>query len=561
LLVIYSVIFLFIQFTQQDRSSSEIIPQNKVLSNAEQTEKIAQILGERDSITGKYDALFYRGINCIFLGYACGDGITDSPSGIFGSGMKLLAFPFANPVASGVEYVKDSLASVGLAPKAEAAEGLGFASLSGYINIWKAFRNLSFLVFTIIIIAIGFMIMFRFNAGQAEIKIETALPRIVIAMILITFSFALAGFFVDLMYASIALSIGIFKGAGFQNLTSSWTGYNNSNFLHFAESGFIDILPFGGRLLGSSFIVGNDLWNMLPGVISSILSPVISLFAIGATSQALFPGEKFIDSFKNLILLGNGIGGAAGLLYVPAFISFFILIVNYLPGIILGIIIGLTLLIFMVRMLFVFLSAYVKVLLFTIFSPVILLFSAIPGNGSASWWIKTLLAELSVFPTFVVITMTSAAILEVNKGFNWGSVDEWIWHAQSTKGAFNLPFIAAGFRPESFNNIVSLGILLMAPDFIKMIKSMFGVEEKLNFSPGLFFGSLGVMTGLLGSANSLGTSIMGQQGFEDLRKHVMDNTKTKITTIGSGIKDKVKKLHDKRTGTTTPPSGSIATTS
>jgi hypothetical protein len=102
----------------------------------------------------------------------------------------------------------------------------------------------------------------------------------------------------------------------------------------------------------------------------------------------------------------------------------------------------------------------------------------------------------------------------------------------------------------------------MAPDFIKMIKSMFGVEEKLNFSPGLFFGSLGVMTGLLGSANSLGTSIMGQKGFEDLRGDVMKNTKTRISNIGSGIKDKVGIWNNesikKRTRGTTPPLSATA---
>jgi hypothetical protein len=165
-----------------------------------------------------------------------------------------------------------------------------------------------------------------------------------------------------------------------------------------------------------------------------------------------------------------------------------------------------------------------------------------------------MLAELSVFPTFVVITMTSATILQANLGATLGYVDEWIWHAQGTKGAFNLPFIAAGFRPESFNNIVSLGLLLGAPEFIKIVKGLFGAEDKgFNFSPGLFFGSLGVMGGMMGAANSIGTSIMGQGGFEKFREKTFKSGKDLISATGSVAKERFSKrleYHKNKTGQT-----------
>lgn len=541
--VVYAVIFLFIHFSQRDKEVTQNqIPQQ--LSVAQRTEIIAQSIESRDTELAKYDGLFFRGLHCVFLGLSCSlNNISEAPGGLIGRGSQLLTFAFANPIASGVEYISSSLASSGMIAQARAAEGIGFSSLSGYQEIWKAFRDLSFLIITLIIIAIGFMIMFRTSTGQAEVNIENSLPRIVFALILITFSFAFAGFFIDLMYAIIAISIGVFNASGLKNLTGGFM--TEQDFLHFAESGFLDIIPLGGRLIGSSFIVGNDIWNLLPGVITSIVSPVITLIGIYWVSGALTPATGMIDGFKNLIIFAAGIGNLPSLISGGIFIALLVLFINYLPGLILGLIIGLTLLIFMIKMLFIFLSSYIKILLFTLFSPFILLFSAIPGNSSASWWVKNMLAELSVFPTFVVITMTSATILQANLGATLGYVDEWIWHAQGTKGAFNLPFIAAGFRPESFNNIVSLGLLLMAPEFIKIVKGLFGAEDKgINFSPGLFFGSLGVMGGMMGAANSIGTSIMGQGGFEKFREKTFKSGKDLISATGSVAKDRFTKRVD-----------------
>lgn len=538
--VVYAVIFLFIHFSQRDKEVTQNqIPQQ--LSVAQRTEIIAQSIESRDTELAKYDGLFFRGLHCVFLGLSCSlNNISEAPGGLIGRGSQLLTFAFANPIASGVEYISSSLASSGMIAQARAAEGIGFSSLSGYQEIWKAFRNLSFLIITLIIIAIGFMIMFRTSTGQAEVNIENSLPRLVFALILITFSFAFAGFFIDLMYAIIAISIGVFNASGLKNLTGGFIGEHD--FLHFAESGFLDIIPLGGRLIGSSFIVGNDIWNLLPGVITSIVSPIITFLGIALTAQAIVPGKNLLDSFHNLAVLGTGFGALPNLIYTAIFTVSIIFLLNYLPGLILGLIIGLTLLIFMIRMLFIFLSSYIKILLFTLFSPFILLFSAIPGNSSASWWVKNMLAELSVFPTFVVITMTSATILQANLGATLGYVDEWIWHAQGTKGAFNLPFIAAGFRPESFNNIVSLGLLLMAPDFIKIVKGFFGAEDKgINFSPGLFFASLGVMGGMMGAATTFGTSLLGQQGFENARRGVFKKVKNVASATGGVVKDAARK--------------------
>jgi len=54
----------------------------------------------------------------------------------------------------------------------------------------------------------AFMIMFRVRISpQTVITVQSALPKIIFTLILITFSYAIAGFLIDLMY----VVIGIFS--------------------------------------------------------------------------------------------------------------------------------------------------------------------------------------------------------------------------------------------------------------------------------------------------------------------------------------------------------------
>ncbi len=549
--VLYSVIMLFSLLKDGNIKSIKTPTEKENISLQQEIEIVANNFANEPSEMSKTNASFYRGMMCLFMGYSCNkDATPDSVGGFVGTGLKFITLPYANPIASGYNQTKNWLSSIGFIPEAYAWEGVGFATLSGYGDIWKAFRDTSYLALTLIVIGIGFMIMFRFNAGQAEVKIESALPNIVLALILITFSFAIAGFLIDIMYATIALSIGLFFSSGLDNLTGQGTSvFQNTNFLYFAESGFLDIIPIGGRLLGSSFSVGNDLWNMLPTVISKALAPVLTIIAIIQASTTTTPAENFIMSFFNIQLVANGWGYLPNLVTVPVWLGTLLLISNYLPGLILGFTIALTMLIFMFRMFFIFLEAYIKILLYVLFSPLILMMSAIPGNGNATWWIKNIMGELSVFPTFIIITMTSAAIIEANNRLtSGGSLSYLWWQAGGAGQSFNLPFVSGGFRPESFNNVISLGLLLMAPDLIKMVKGMFGVEGKgLSFSPSLFFGSIGALTGVMGSVNSLGTSIMGQSGWENMRGKFYSKAGKYAKATGSVLNEKWTGVIEKNT--------------
>lgn len=177
----------------------------------------------------------------------------------------LIGLMYATPAASTPVFIADLLESAKITPTAY-AQGLGFASLNPILNLWKAFRNIAYMFFVIIILVIGFMIMFRQKVGsQTAVTAQQAIPSVVVSLILVTFSFAIAGFMIDLMYLSMFLIIGIFG----QDIPGNLI---DKNIL-----GLIGELATSGVLNGFQNI--NLVTNLFDSLVSSELNGVIG--AIG----------------------------------------------------------------------------------------------------------------------------------------------------------------------------------------------------------------------------------------------------------------------------------------
>lgn len=135
-----------------------------------------------------------------------GNIVTD---GALGTTSKMISAIFENPAASSQLYIADLMNDMNIAQPAY-AQGLGFTSLSPLLEGWKIFRNLAYLFFVLIFLVIGFLIMMRKKVGQAAITAQQAIPKIIVAMIAVTFSYAIAGLLIDIMYLSMYLIIGLF---------------------------------------------------------------------------------------------------------------------------------------------------------------------------------------------------------------------------------------------------------------------------------------------------------------------------------------------------------------
>lgn len=189
-------------------------------------------------------------------------------TGLAQSMTKAIASMYAYPPATTKRYVAYVLDSAHIVPQAY-AQGLGFSSLSPVLDAWRTFRNIAYFFFVLIFLVIGFMIMFRYRIGQTAITAQQAIPRIIIALLTVTFSYAIAGLLVDVMYLVMFLLIGVF-------------GVSQSDFLTVGPVELGAALITGGGEAGSrvaeeivnSLLGGGVAANAL-GVISGLTAGVV----------------------------------------------------------------------------------------------------------------------------------------------------------------------------------------------------------------------------------------------------------------------------------------------
>ncbi len=500
------VLSLFFYFMKGDRSTQQ---QTKIDLKQKSRNEIYGIVNDpklSQTKQGKLTVKLYRLTLCGLIGEGCTNNPSDADknfnNSLFGYATNLITLPYTAPVASGLYWVRSGLENAGLVPSAYAAEGIGFASIKGYAKIWSVFRNVTYLFLVLIIVIIGFMIMFRMKLNpQTVISIESALPKIVIALLLITFSFPIAGFLIDGMYVIMSIGIAILSQSNVGNL-------NPGNMItlqnKYAGAIFQDIWPYDG--FPSAFSTGAALFNVLPSYVKVITNSVFSYFVgIGLAKFIAwaFHIEKLASATKGIGIeaatFGLNTGNLIGdLLLVLIEIFIFYGIASFVPGIIIGLLIVLTLAFFMFKIFFMLLSSYIKIVLLIIFSPIIIIFEAIPGNTSFTWWIKNLFAELLSFPIVAIIALTGYAIVQTNN---------------ASGQVFSLPFLT-GFSSEDLGVLVGLGIVLVTPDIVKMIKGLLGIKElPISFGIGTFFSGVsapvGGGMGLLGQYGSLSLAVPG----------------------------------------------------
>ena len=268
-----------------------------------------------------------------------------SDAGVLGQVGNLISLNYT-PQASGVYYLADTMGSMGLATPTY-AQGYGFYALSPFLRLWRVFRNVVYMIFAIMIIVIAVLILFRQKVGsQAAVTAQQAIPRIVVALILVTFSYAIAGFMIDVMY---------------------WCMYAISRFIT-VEAGTLkgsNTKVTKAMLLGGSFadLAGIVLSGQYDNIYSGVNSMVEGLFKKGFWQDAI----------------------------------------GFVTGTVISIIFIIALLFSLFRLLFILMKAYASVLLYTIFSPFFLMLYAIPGTNSFNNWIKKLAANLA--PSIIVFVM------------------------------------------------------------------------------------------------------------------------------------------------------------
>lgn len=451
----------------------------------------------------------YRGILCYTLGETCTDNPADATPYIKDSLVtktsQIFVAPYTNPPASGILWAYEGIHNAGFVP-ASYAQGIGFYALQPLSPIWKVFRNIAYMILVLVVVTIGFLIMFRASiSAQAVITIENSIPRIVLAIILITFSFPIAGFMIDVMY----IIMGLGGSVIIQNITAN-TGIPNETVIQ--SLGWEEDIfnSTGWSLLGK--IVGNgNIWNtgsailsLVPFQLQLILRTIVSIVVMGFISAHPVVNKFMTGKFGAPVPI---IGDIAEIAIGAAVTG---LIFGILAGIIFPIILSLLVLIttlfLFFRIFFLLFITYTKILLSVIFSPIILIFEAFPERGTFAYWIKGLFFNLLTFPIVAVLILTAGMIANV-------STTGPLHNPESIYGELWRPPFLYSIQSEGFVMLVAISIIFLIPDMVAFIKKSFGVEDlPFNITPGKLLGGSGVA--VAGGINLLtrGRSIANEFG-------------------------------------------------
>jgi hypothetical protein len=280
-----------------------------------------------------------------------------------------IASIYGNPPANLALWVRDTGQTLGFIPHQAYAQGVGFTGLAPLLPIWKAFRNIAYVLLALSLVIVGFMVMLRKRIDpKTVVTVQNSLPRIVIALILITFSYAIVGLMIDIMY----LLIGFITIVMRANMPNAWEGIGKINY---ASGGFFDLM----------FAIFSPMftWNPLTQTYFDVVNQN-------------WP-ELAADLFEGTI--GTIVTGG------PLFIL--VLLIAYLFA--------------FIRILFLLLSSYIQIILAVLTGPLQILTDVFPGANGFTEWVKNIAANLMVFPITVFMLMLGNAITQqfVSEGSLW----------------------------------------------------------------------------------------------------------------------------------------------
>ena len=178
---------------------------------------------------------------------------------------------YANPVSSARTEV-NALAAFDLASPVS-AQGYGFGATTMIRPLWSAARNSAYLVMVILLVAAGFMVMFRVKINpQTAVTLQLMIPKIIITLIAITFSYAIAGLVIDLVYAVVGFVIYMVSsasGVSGSPITNAGTAISFFGTPGFTKFFFLYLIVWLTFILGE--IVSLDILGAIFGLIMTIV--------------------------------------------------------------------------------------------------------------------------------------------------------------------------------------------------------------------------------------------------------------------------------------------------
>lgn len=399
-------------------------------------------------------------------------GFVENGGGAIGVMDKLITMTFTMPIHTG-DYVAYLSQNFGITKQAY-AQGIGFEKLSPFLPIWVAFRNLVYLLFILVFVVIGMFIMLRVQFDPRTVfTVQNQIPKLIIGIILVTFSFAIAGLMIDAMYIVI----------------------------YFAYAVALTI-PIQGSLLGNlnpSTMQGTDVigafgFSNIVGISNTIAS------GLGDSVRSML-GFKFdLTPLASMGIISGVIGGISFLFLGPlglAAAAVPLAATTILPYSIAFLIIFIAIFAALFKLWFELIKAYTFLLFDIVLAPFWIISSLTPGNPAGfSLWVRAVLSNLSVFPTTIVMFLLGNLFINA--------------FANSSPSVFFVPpLIGSAANPKLISAIVGITVILTTPAVVGMVKNAFKAPNFPLTTAGAMFGAgVGLPQKVIGTAS--GTYVASQ---------------------------------------------------
>jgi hypothetical protein len=398
------------------------------------------------------------------------------------------------PPASSSQYIRHLAGNFGIIKPVQAqTEPIrgGHRALLPIQDIWISLRNITYLIFVLIFIVIGLGIMLRIKIDPRTVMtIQNQIPRIIIALLLITFSYAIAGLMIDLMWVSTWAGINILTQSGDAKITNP-NNCDGNKTLQIAAQDNINNTPLSyvnnvaegpaktfdavgyeycadglDRIVTNvSRTMGNLVTDLLTNIITGGrgyqgLKCSVSGFiteGLGTAAENLW---KFVKTGGGLIKEYKE--ERIGVSLSDCLIMFFVGPTGGIITILSMIIIFFAVLFLLFRVWFELLKAYVMVIIYAITGPLWIIMGLLPAKplGFEKWMIR-LFANLVIFPATALLFVF--AVILMNAFNNPATVNGVIVDF--------VPPLIGNPSLGNFGSLLGFGVLLVAPSLLAIIKS------------------------------------------------------------------------------------------
>lgn len=351
------------------------------------------------------------------------------------------------------DFVAYEVNNFGLAKKSY-AQGIGFSGLSPIQDLFLTFRNLSYMLFVIIFLIVGVAIMLRVRIDPRTVMtIQNQIPKLIIGLVMITFSYAIAGFLIDMMWVSTYFVIHTLTPVSANNsLQTSVEGYTTEG-----VPGFVNDL-FGGQVGGIGGIAkaGSDsVGQLVHDIFFSPVSQAASSTQPDTTNTDC--GFLWIGCIIGGITqtLGNIVYGVIGTLF------------QFILGIAAFFIFAVAILVQLFKLWFALLKCFINVILGVILAPFWILAGLFPGaSPNLGWggWIRNMLGNLAPFPAVVFLFLVARTIIDR------------VTLNPDTATNFNPPLlgnVSTSQNAVMYGGLIALGFILSGPTIVEEIRKAF----------------------------------------------------------------------------------------